>query len=798
MFLFSVFSISAGIISYEIYLMRVFSYILWHHFGYMAISVGLLGFGVSGAFISIFKEGLLRKFPLSFFLSNLLFGLTTLSSLILIQKIPFSPFLLVWYGKQYLYLLFIYLLLLIPFFCGALSIGLALTRFKERTNKVYGANLLGSGFGALLIIFISFILPLERGIFLISSLGFFAALLPFCSCSICEANLWMRRRRKTFLALTLFFLLTFLFAGLSPFIQISLLPSEYKGISRTLNLPSSRITLRKFSPLGIVEVVESPFIREAAGLSLNFQEDLPAQALLFLDGEEVGPISRFDGDTSKISFVNYLTSALPYHLLSEPTLLIIGAGGGTEVLNGIYHKAKEITALELNPQIVSILKDDYRDFSGSLYQREDVKPIIAEARGYLEKAEKEYDLISLSLLGSFTAASSGLYSLNETYLYTLEAFQKYIQRLKPGGILSITSWLKEPPRDNLKILYILSETLARSGLKGEESIIFIRGLRTATILAKKGEFTQKEIEETKEFCKERLFETLFYPGIKEEDNLLKEETYFQASQKIISKDRENFLKFYPFNISPPIDDSPYFFHFFKWKSLPLLLRTAGKEWIPFLEWGYIVLIATLSQALVSSIFLILLPLFLCRKRFRITRKKGGSFLYFSLLGFSFMLLEMAFIQKFVLFLSHPLYATGFILTCILIFSGLGSCYAKKLKGGIITSVFSIILISIFYLLSLKPILSHFLNFPLIFKIFLSLFLLAPLSFFMGIPFPLGLERAGRIDENLIPWCWGINGCFSVIATIGAVILMMAYGFQITIILAIFLYLSSAFASLKLG
>ena len=549
--------------------MRVFSYILWHHFGYMAISVGLLGFGVSGAFISIFKGKMQKNFPVYFFLSNFLFGLTTLFSLVLIQKIPFSPFLLVWYGKQYLYLLLIYLLLLIPFFCGALSIGMALLRFKGRINKVYGANLFGSGFGAIFIILLSFIFPLEKSIFFISSLGFLAALLPLVSA---EQALPLQKTegrrylcsRKACLALSSFFLLTFLFAGLFSSFQIPLIPSEYKGIRKTLNLPSSKITLKKFSPLGIVEVVESPFIREAGGLSLNFQDNLPPQALLFVDGEEIGPINQFDGDTSKISFLDYLTSALPYHLLSRPTVLILGVGGGTEILNGIYHKAKEMTALELNPQIVNILKDDYRDFSGSLYQREDVKPIIAEARGYVEKADREYDLISLSLLGSFTAASSGLYSLNETYLYTLEAFQKYIHRLKPKGILSVTSWIKEPVRDDLKVLSTISEALEGSGLKGEESIILIRGLRTVTILAKRGKFTQKEIKETKKFCRERLFETLFYPGIeKERPNLLKEETYLQASQEIISGDRERFLKSYPFNISPPTDNSPYFFHFFK-------------------------------------------------------------------------------------------------------------------------------------------------------------------------------------------------------------------------------------------
>jgi hypothetical protein len=404
-------------------------------------------------------------------------------------------------------------------------------------------------------------------------------------------------------------------------------------------------------------------------------------------------------------------------------------------------------------------------------------------------------------LDSFGASAAGLYSLSENYLYTVQALQEYLARLSPGGMLAISRWIKLPPRDTLKLFATAVEALRQSGIdEPEKRLVLIRGWQTSTLLVKNSPFSEKEIHSIKKFCEARSFDTAYFPGITIAEtnhyNVLAEPYFFHGAQALLSDEAASYLQNYKFILQPASDDQPYFFHFFKWGVLKEILALRGQGGMPLLEWGYLILIATLIQALIASLVLILLPLWLSRRLFNnktenISRSRISG--YFFALGLAFLFIEIAFIQKFILFLHHPLYATAMVLAGFLLFAGLGSAWSQRYansrsyKIGVNRAVTGIILVGLLYLLALGPLFSVLNWLPTFVKVVISALLIAPLAFCMGMPFPLGMARLGKTAPAFIPWVWGVNGCASVLSAVMATILAIHFGFTVVVILALMLY-----------
>ncbi|MCK4950234.1 MAG: SAM-dependent methyltransferase, partial [Gammaproteobacteria bacterium] len=455
-----------------------------------------------------------------------------------------------------------------------------------------------------------------------------------------------------------------------------------------------------------------------------------------------------------------------------------------------------------------LVQDDYKDFSGNLYDDKDIDVIAEEARGFVGASDALYDLIQLVLFDSFSASSAGLYALSESYLYTVEAFQEYLEHLRPEGYLAISRWIKLPPRDTLKLFATAIEALRRNGIQHpEQHLILIRGLQTSTLLIKNTAIKKDEIASVQTFCNQRSFDTAYYPGMPSVEanryNVLSEPYFYIGTTAMLGDERDIFMERYKFNLEPATDDQPFFFHFFKWRVLPEILSLVGKGGMPLLEWGYLILIATLVQALFASFFLILLPLFFYRRK---KEKKAShsltlhSFVYFLSLGLAFLFVEIAFIQKFILFLHHPIYAISVVLAAFLIFAGMGSLWSGRFADtgrhakGVKFSVSIIVVIGISYIFLLGTIFSLLISLPMIAKIMLSIVLIAPLAFCMGMPFPLGLSRLGEIDPGLVPWVWGVNGCASVLSAVLATLLAIHFGFTVVILSALVLYAFAAVTS----
>lgn len=794
--LLSVSILSAAAISFEILLVRLFSIIQWHHFAYMIISLALLGYGVSGTFLALFGDRLRLRLPVVYLSNASVAGLSMVAGYGAAQRLPFNSLELLWNPRQLIYLFLIYLLLFVPFFCTANCIGLLFMEYRERIHRVYRSDLLGGGIGALIIVLGLYAFSPETCLKLVGSLALLSAALAGLD------NTWGLPRRPAVLLL--------IAAIASPLVWpeawIQLKMTEYKGLRQVLEVMDATVIEERSSPLGLLTVVESPTIpfRQAPGLSLRSTIEPPEQLGLFTDGDGLSVITRFDGRREPLAYLDQSTAALPYHLLDRPRVLILGAGGGTDLLLAYYHSADAIDAVELNPQVVDLVRDKYAGFAGGLYNLKNVRIEIDEARGFVAGTDKQYDLIQLSLLDSFAASSAGVHALSESYIYTVEAFESYLRHLEPGGYLAVTRWLKIPPRDSLKLFGTAARALERTGIPDPgQRLALIRSWNTATLIVKNGDLDEADLAAIRNFSSLHGFDTAYYPGMRIDEanrfNILEEPYLFKGASALLGEGKDGYLDRYKFYIHPATDDRPYFSHFFKWRILPELLSLRGRGGLPLIEWGYLILFATLVQAVVLSFALILFPLKFMpsgQGRVRYKIRVGG---YFLALGFAFLFVEIAFIQKFILFLSHPIYAISVVLFGFLIFAGLGSGYSKRwaqrCRGRgyypIGVAVGGIVAVSLVYLVFLPFLFESLIALPDPARVLISVILIAPLAFCMGMPFPLGMGQLAAGSPGLIPWAWGINGCASVLSAILATILAIQFGFTIVVGMALILYLFAA-------
>lgn len=793
--------VSAAALAYEILLMRLFAMALWHHFAYMIISLALLGYAAGGALVTAAQAAVQRHYPALFGAAAAAFGFAAIGCFALAQRLPFNPLELLWDARQPLYLAAVYLLLALPFLCAGACVCMSFTRWRGMPGRIYSADILGAGAGSLGVVALLFLLPPPRALALIGSLGALAAALAWWTSG--TARRWPAAAPLALAALPWLLPPGWTEPAMSP----------YKELPQTLLVPGTRIVAQRFSPLGAVSVVESRRtpLRHAPGLSLTATVEPPPQLGVFVDGEGLSALTRFDGRFEPLAHLDQASSALPYHLLQRPRVLVLGAGAGADVLQALYHGAAHIDAVELNPQVVDLVRRRFADYAGGLYSggaaARAVHVHVAEARGFVAAGSDRYDLIQVALLDSFSASSAGLYALSENYLYTVEALQDMLRRLAPGGLLAITRWVKLPPRDAIKLFGAAVEALRRSGVADPAAqLVLVRNWQTSTLLVRHGAFDAAQIAAIKAFCDARAFDVDFHPGIPREQanrhNVMPRPDLLDAATALLGPGREAFLRDYKFQIAPATDDRPHFFHFFKWRALPELLALKEQGGLPLLEWGYPVLVATLAQAVLASVLLIAAP---AAWAVRGGGPKRHVLIYFGAIGFAFMFVEIAFIQKFVLFLSHPLYAVAVVLFAFLLFAGIGSAVSRRLGSAVaarrapLAGVALAIALAAALALALLPWLTgHAMGLPDAARIAIAAALIAPLAFFMGLPFPLGLARLEATAPRLVPWAWAVNGCASVTGAVLASLLAIHLGFTAVVALALALYALAAFAAMQNG
>ena len=773
--------LSGAALGYEILLIRLFSIVDWHHLTFLVISLALLGYGASGTFLALFRGLLLRRWVVVSAIGAAAFGSASIGSFLVSQRVAFNSLEVIWSRRQAGMLFLLYLLFSIPFFCAATSIGLTLSRFGEQSPKIYRADLLGAGCSSAAITGLLFVAHPVTSLQIIACLGFTAAALFL---------LQVRRDAAGMFALAGVVII----AAARP-ILFPLRVSEFKELSQALRVPGAKLIEERSSPLALLSVVESPVVpfRFAPGLSLTFAGSIPDQIGVFSDVSSISPIAH----PSTTTYLDFVPTAVPYHLRRLSSVAVIGAGGGSEVLSALVHGANEVTAVELNPQMVDLVAREFRTFSGDLYADPRVHVVRSEARRFVAESTDQYDLIQISLVDSFGASAAGVQALSESNLYTVEAMTDFIRQLQPDGLLVITRWMQVPPRDIVKLFATVVVALERLQLNAAARLAVIRSWNTATVIVKRSSLDGHELAALRRFCDERSFDVDYAPGLVRAEtnryNVLDDSYVFDAASALLGgqRVRDDFFRRYKFFVRPATDERPYFFHFFKWRVLPELLQLRARGGIPLIEWGYLILIAGLIQALLASVALILLPL-LWGHRGDSAASRGEPLarliVYFGAIGFAFLFLEIAFIQRLTLFLGHPLYAVAVVLASFLAFAGIGGGVSERLGERWKRAVPAIVAIAaLIEIALLRALLGLTLGMHPMIKVALSIAMVAPLAFLMGMPFPIGLKRLSRSDAAAIPWAWGINGTASVLSSMCATLIAVHFGFSAVVASAALLY-----------
>jgi hypothetical protein len=760
--------LAAAALAFEITLTRLFSVTQWYHFAFLAVSVALLGYGASGTTLSLVPRWATPPTCRRTTSLSLLFAAGILLAALSLNYLPFDSYRIAWERTQVLYLVIYYLALALPFFCAGLVTGLLLAAHPEATFRLYAANLLGSAFGSLAPILL---LPqLGEGIILAIAVVGLAAALAFH---------WTSSGRLfKGLVLVSAALLLYLSWDLPPLFQLRLSP--YKGLSQVLRFPDTYVTWQRWNAFSRVDHVAGPAIRSAPGLSLSYPGELPRQDALFSDGDDPSPVLL---ETEALAdFTSYLPVALPYQLRPGARVLLLEPRGGLDLWVALSQGAASVVAVESNPLTV--------EAAGAVYQQPRVRVVTEQGRSYARRSTETYDLVHLALTDSYRPVTSGAYSLGERYDLTVEAFQDYLSRLQPDGLLLIERWLQMPPSETLRAGALAIEALRRTGVEDPGAqLVVLRSWQVSLILVKNSSFTHDELRRVRSFAQVQGLDLVALPGLTEaeanQSNLLPEPVYYRAFRQLL-EDPAALLAVHAYDVRPPTDDRPFFFHFFRWTQARAVWDQMGKTWQPWGGSGYFVLVALLVVALFSSAVLILLPLAVRKRRREATDEPARRVvLYFGALGLGFLFVEIPLMQRFIQFLGQPIYAFASVVASLLFFSGLGSLAAPRLSGR--RTLPLLVLVILLYPWVLPVLFRALQAAPLAVRLAMTGVSLSPLGFLMGIPFPTGLAWLHRRGPRLVPWAWAINGCVSVLASITAAMLAVSFGFSWVIVAAAVAY-----------
>lgn len=777
---FSVSLLSAAIIAFQLSLIQILSIVQWHHFAYMVISVALLGFGAAGTVLSLAKKFLVDKSEM------LLPGLMTLSGLAMAisvslaqaEALRFDSYLLFADYSHLWKLLITYLLFFSPFFLGALAIGIIFIKYIDKIGVLYFANMLGSGIGGIIAVFLMWIFFPEKLPAVIATIALAAGVI-----------IVRKEQRNSFTFIVTVTVAVLVFMYMTP---ARLYLSEYKSLTKTLNLPDSKIILKESSPYGLIEIVSTPYLRYAPGLSIKYPGVVSVENSAFNNGEWVGSLISTKSDS--LNYLLFTTENLAFITGERKSVLVLGAGTGRQVKSAMLNDAERIVSVESNKALINLLENKIADKVDNLFKNKSVRPQNISPRTFLLSTKQKFDLISLPVIDAF-GGSSGMYALQEQYLLTLESFNEMLSALNHNGAVCISTYIDYPYRNPLKILATFAEVFELSKIENPENYIAaIKNWNTITFLIKKDLITSPETDSIRSFCERMNFDPLLLPGIAEHErekfNRLQDTSIYSMLDKILlsKEEREKLYAEYPFNIKPETDNQPYFSQFLQWKTISLLADLFGNQSVPFFEVGYLLMYLTFIQITILATILIIVPIF------RIGFKGGGklkTLLYFSGLGLGYMLIEIILIQRFTLYFGNVIYAAALVVCLMLVSSGFGSLVSQKItpKPYRIILIVSFIIISfIIYALFLSGWLKTTIGFSLTAKIILSFIWIAPPAFFMGMPFPLGLKMLSFSNDSHIPWAWGINGVFSVVSAVLATIIAVELGFVWVMLFSIGAYL----------
>jgi spermidine synthase len=751
----------------ELALTRLFSVILFYHFAFLAISIALLGLGAGGVFAYLRKLQLGKLATRA--LASKLCIINSVSILLVLEIVLHVPVTLEVSGKNFLRLTVIYLVAAVPFFLTGVLFSVIFSRESRRIPLLYGADLGGGALACLAVV------PLLNWI------GGPNTILVASAALAIAAALWADSQKSRRLPVALFATFILVIAGN---LSNKLIDVIYaKGLFRD----PAWVEFARWNALSRVEV-------DRWGPSKAIVIDADASTYIM----NVPPDQVWGTPWERI-----LMSAPPSLanvLRPRGNFAIIGPGGGVDVLRALANGSPSVTGIEINPIIANtIMRGRYAAYSQHLYQRPEVDLHVTDGRSYLRSSPKKFDVVQMTLVDTWASTAAGAFALSENNLYTTEAFREYFDHLNPDGLIAITRWEFHEPREALRVVAEAMDALHRLGVPNPARNFIVASQGTldedgtpVVVLAKKTAFTPEEEASVKaHFLKYPELHPLYLPSDPQPNPF---------GNLIASNDPYAFARAYPYNVAPVDDNAPFFFFTLK----PDQILANGRSLHKGIDWkvnlGVLVLLLVLAISFTAVLTFLILPLAL---RGGHIRQSPFPLLYFVAVGLGYILVEIAFIQRFVLFLGHPTYALTVVIFLLMLSSGAGSLFSRRwlprtqLAWMPIALVIAALLLDVFFL---PRWLESWVGLTLYSRIAVSALLLAPLGFVMGMPFPTGLRAlavrrnsssfVGSVQpaDNAIEWAWAINAAASVLGSVLAMVIAIQFGLNITLACGVFAYL----------
>ncbi len=749
-----------SVLMLELSLTRLFSATMYYHFAFMAISLALFGSGASGVFIYIVQRGLKPERTGQWLsVAAMLFALSNLLSLYVILANPLTfetgP-------ENYYRLARIYSAAALPFFFGGCAVTLAITRLAKDISKLYLFDLGGAALGCLLLIPVLNFLGAINIVLVVSAIAAVAGILFASSNSGGRA------------AIVCSLILAVALAGLTAYNSVT----HRIDIRKSKGFEETSVLFSKWNSFSRI-TVEGSF---KSGIEIK------------IDADAATGISRDASNNAIHQDTKGALSALVHHLKSNANVLIIGPGGGNDVMAARVFGQKYITAVEINPIIARdvMSSEPFKSYSGSIYQQPDVRLVVDEGRSFIRNSRDRYDVIQATMVDTWAATAAGAFSLSENNLYTVEAFKDYVTHLTDDGLLTMTRWYFEPPDQLLRLMTLTRVMMSELGISNPaRHVMLVRDARTgydrtpATYIFKRSEFTDDEARAVESIAQTSGFQLLYTP-------LTRPQNVF--TQMIEAPDPAQLWVSYETNVEPTRDNNPFFFNSVRLANLSRVIEGTTGEWQKT-NLGTSILFALLAITSALVLLFIIGPLLLVRGRALATGlgSKLSYLFYFACLGAGFIIVEVAMIQKFILFLGHPVYSLAVVLFSVLAFSALGSYLTGRIAEEQLTATLMKLLLVVVglvfvYIIALPPIFYGLVHLARELRIVIAVVLMAPLAMLMGMPMPIGIRILARKAPEIIPWAWGVNGATSVMGSVAALVIAILSGFNQALMVGAGLYL----------
>jgi len=748
----------------ELALTRIFSVVFFYHFAFLAISVALFGLGAGGVFSYVVAN---RRGNLYAKLGKL----ALLNSVCVIASLWFLLSRSTGLGSWTL--VGVYAASAAPFFLAGTVVSIAISEAMERIDRAYFFDLAGAATGCLLLIPF---LDLFGG----PNTVIAAAVLYGVSAALWFHQAGEPRRRAGAVLFSLLLVTLIVVNAKLPLLDVH--------TSKGQALPTERfVAWNSFSRVGV----------NGEDGSLH----------IVIDGDAATDIAPFDWDhltAEQRSILAHQGPGAPYFLRPGAKTLVIGPGGGYDVARALAAGSRDITAVEINPIIANkIMRDKFAQQSHGLYFRPEVHLFVEDGRSFIRRSRDKYQVLQATLVDTWASTAAGAFALSENNLYTTDAFEDYLGRLTDDGLLAFTRWGFDPPRESLRLVSLAIEALARIGETAPDRHVIVLRDDSArlhgwgaldTVLISKKPFTAEDLSRVRGLVAESHLELVYIPGAA--SGVAGSATPF--AQLLTSADPAGFWKDYAYDVSPVDDDRPFFFYTVQPRDVLSFLTHASRASEDFTINAAVPLLFNLMAVSIGATALVLLlPRLLLRSQ--LPRQKGGLLFlsYFLCLGAGYILIQVALIQRFVLLLGHPTYALSVIIFSMLVASGLGSFFSKRListgdasndDARLMQALAGIAVLVVMLAFATRPLVTAAAGWPLPLKAVLSALAITPAAFLMGIPFPCGLRRLEQRHPPSVRWAWSLNAAASVLGSVGAIVLAIYAGLRATLLSGGLLYI----------